>query len=142
MNHREAEAVTAVLFVCLHGSAKSVIAAEYARRLAGERGIRIEATSAGLEPDTEMPDHVVRGLARDGVDVNGRQPHACTRDTLRAAQHVVALGCDVTALLDNPRDATNVVRWDDLPAVSDGYEAARDAIVSHLRTLLDDLRPQ
>ena len=30
-----------VLFVCLHGSAKSVITAEHCRRLAAARGVRV-----------------------------------------------------------------------------------------------------
>jgi len=38
-----------VLFVCLHGSAKSVIATEYFRRLARQRGLDLEV-AAGWHP--------------------------------------------------------------------------------------------
>jgi hypothetical protein len=31
-------------------------------------------------------------------------------------------------------------RWDDVPAVSDGYQAARDVVVGHVAALLDDLQ--
>jgi hypothetical protein len=63
-----------VLFVCLHGSAKSLIAAEYFNRLAAARGIGARATSAGTEPDDTIPPHVTRGLGDDGIDVAGRRP--------------------------------------------------------------------
>ena len=51
-----------VLFVCLHGSAKSVIASQYFRRLAAERGLAADTGSAGTEPDAEIPPGVARGL--------------------------------------------------------------------------------
>src|SRR5919198_3447437 len=40
-----------VLFVCVHGAAKSVIAAAHFRKLAAARGISIDAVAAGTEPD-------------------------------------------------------------------------------------------
>ena len=51
-----------LVFVCLHGSAKSLMAAEYARRFAAERGLPLEVTSAGTNPDPEGPPHVVARL--------------------------------------------------------------------------------
>src|SRR5262250_858896 len=53
-----AEARTAatprVLFVCLHGAAKSVVAAAHFRRLAAARGLSMDAVAAGTEPDPEL----------------------------------------------------------------------------------------
>lgn len=63
-----------VLFVCLHGSAKSVIALEHFRRLAAERGVAVDADSAGTEPDAEIPPRVVQGLLGESIDVRGRRP--------------------------------------------------------------------
>src|ERR671925_873480 len=40
-----------VLFVCLHGAAKSVIGAAHFRRLAAARGLSVDAVAAGTEPD-------------------------------------------------------------------------------------------
>ena len=59
-----------ILFVCLHGSAKSVIASQYFRRVASERGIAADTAAAGTEPDPEIPPGVVRGLGADGFDVS------------------------------------------------------------------------
>jgi len=73
-----------VLFVCLHGSAKSLIAAEYFNRLASARGLDASATSAGTEPDDAIPPRVVSGLAGDGIDVAGRRPRCRRPRTWRA----------------------------------------------------------
>ena len=126
-----------VLFVCLHGAAKSLIAARHFERLARSRGFRVECQCAGLEPDPEVPPHVIAGLAADGFDVSEARPALATSHTLAAADRVVAFGCDLSPL--GARE--DVVRWDGVPDVSDGYEAARDAIVGRLRGLLGALEP-
>jgi protein-tyrosine-phosphatase len=49
-----------VLFVCLHGSAKSLIALEHFRHLAQQRGVDVQADWAGIEPDAEIPPRLSR----------------------------------------------------------------------------------
>jgi len=92
-----------VLFVCLHGSAKSLIAAEYFNRLAAARGLGVRATSAGTEPDAEIPPRVAQGLRADGIDVEGRRPRrptpAVSENFTRARDVIVAR---VTGLLEDP----------------------------------------
>jgi arsenate reductase len=127
---------TRVLFVCLHGAAKSVIAAEYLRLLAARRGIRVETSAAGVEPDVEIPPTVVSSLLAEGVDVRGRQPIGVQREMLERADRVVSFGCDLS---DVTPVGSVVTEWTDVPAVSDGYATARDAIVRRVTTLLDEL---
>ena len=119
-------------FVCLHGSAKSVLAAEYLMRAARARGIAASARAYGLEPDPAMPPHVVAGMAAKGLDVRGRIPSAATPDALARADHVISF-CDVSALLAPGRTAQ---RWDACPAVSDGFDAAWDFITAEVDRLL------
>ncbi|WP_189043981.1 hypothetical protein [Aliidongia dinghuensis] len=52
-----------IAFVCLHGSAKSLIAAEYLNRAARERGLPLTATTAGPEPDAAVSAN--EGVAHD-----------------------------------------------------------------------------
>jgi arsenate reductase len=125
-----------VLFVCLHGSAKSVIAAEFAERLAAERGIPLEAASAGVEPDVEIPPPVSASLLADRIDVRDRKPVAVTEKMIRDAAHVVSFGCDLTGLIPA---GVPVTEWADVPAVSEGYTTARDEIVRRLNVLLDEI---
>ena len=81
-----------MVFVCRHGSAKSLIAAEYLQRLAERHGLDLRATAAGLEPDVEIPATVITGLLEDGIDVRGGRPCRVTREALAGAWRVVAFG--------------------------------------------------
>jgi protein-tyrosine-phosphatase len=123
-----------VLFVCLHGSAKSVIASEHFRRLAAERGADVEVSSAGTDPDAEIPPRVVQGLLGDGIDVRDLRPRHVTRTDLERASRVIAFGCELGDLA--PAGLT-VERWDDVPAVSEDYQRARDVIAARVRTLAE-----
>jgi len=125
-----------LLFVCLHGSAKSLIALEHFRRLATERGVDVQADWAGIEPDAAIPPRVVQGLLGEGIDVRGRQPRQVERADLERASCVVTFACELGAL-----ESSGIARerWDDVPAVSEGYKPARDVIVGRLPGLLDKL---
>jgi arsenate reductase (thioredoxin) len=124
-----------ILFVCQHGSAKSVVAALHLQELAASRGIALECLSAGIDPDDTIPPHVVAGLTGDGLDFDGTKPRLLTSTLVDAATHVVSFAGGVT-----PHGPTkHVITWDDIPAVSDGYAAARDAIVARLQPLLDSI---
>lgn len=123
-----------VVFVCLHGAAKSVIAAAYLPRLAESRGSNIRAISVGIDPAPEVPSPVVEALLKEGIDVSHFRPRRGTRAELAVAWRVVSFGCDLGDLVP---EGVIPIRWDDVPLVSDGVEAARDAIVARLATLLD-----
>jgi protein-tyrosine-phosphatase len=123
-----------VLFVCAHGSAKSVIAMQHFRRLAASRGLGIGATSAGIDPDGEIPPHVVAGLRDDGLTTEGLHPQRLTEGDLRTAWRVITFGCDLGEVVPA---GCEIERWDDVPMVSDGYAAARSAILARVTALLD-----
>ncbi len=125
-----------VLFVCLHGSAKSVIASQYFGRLAAERGVNADSLAAGTEPDTDIPPGFVQGLGRDGIDLVGLRPRRITRADLERASRVVAFGCDLEDIVP---PGLAMERWDDVPRVSEDYERARDVIAARVRALVDEL---
>jgi arsenate reductase (thioredoxin) len=122
-----------VVFVCLHGAAKSVIAAELYKRRAAQAGQDVEVTALGLEPDPEVAPGAARGLLAEGIDVRGLTPRAVTAVDLADAGHVVAFGCDLSAVA---RPGLAVEQWPDVPAVSDGYAAARASIGDHVERLI------
>lgn len=122
-----------VVFVCLHGAAKSVIGAAHFRRLASARGLSIGAVAAGTEPDPQLAPGAVKGLTGDGLPAWPARPRPVTLYDLESATRVVTFGCAV-----NPRQGQRVDQWD-VPAVSDGYEAARDRIVANLERLVAEL---
>lgn len=122
-----------VLFVCLHGAAKSVIGAAHFRRLAATRGLAMDAAAAGTEPDPELAAGAVKGLAGDGLRAAPGRPRPVTLYDLDSATRVVSFGCNVT-----PAKGQRVDQWD-VPAVSEGYESARDRIVAHVEHLVSEL---
>jgi arsenate reductase (thioredoxin) len=61
-----------VLFVCIHNSARSQVAEELLRNLAGDM---FEVESAGLEPGKLNPV-VVEVLKEEGIDIAGKQTKA------------------------------------------------------------------
>ena len=122
-----------VLFVCLHGAAKSVVGAAHFRRLAAARGLAVDAAAAGTEPDPELAPGAVKGLAADGLGPAPARPRPVTLHDLRTATRVVSFGCDVV-----PAKGQRVDQWD-VPAVSDGYAAARDRIVANVERLVSEL---
>lgn len=122
-----------VLFVCLHGAAKSVIGAAYFRRLAAARGLAVDAVAAGTEPEPALAPAAVAGLAADGMRPPLGRPRAVTLYDLDRATRVVSFGCDIT-----PAKGQRVDRWE-VPAVSDGYGVARDWIAARVERLVEEL---
>jgi arsenate reductase len=128
--------MTTILFVCLHGAAKSAIAAADFERLARQRGLDTRAAFAGTEPDPAIAPKVVAALLADGVDLRGRRPRRVTREDVEGASRIVTFGCD---LGDAAAPGARIERWDDVPAVSDDFDRARAAIDAKVARLLDEL---
>ena len=126
-----------VLFVCLHGAAKSVLAAVDFERLAKERGLGVTVESAGTEPDPEIAPGVAAALKAEGVDMAGQKPRLLTREMATRASRIVAFGCDLGTAAP---PGAKIDQWADVPAVSDGLPAARAAIRTHVERLLDEWR--
>jgi catechol 2,3-dioxygenase-like lactoylglutathione lyase family enzyme/protein-tyrosine-phosphatase len=127
-----------VVFVCEHGSAKSVIAAAHFQRLAAAAGLDVRAISRGTDPDPELPPNAINGLARDGLRPPEDAPRRLTATELANATQVVTF-CDLPAVYS---DHGPIERWEDIPAVSDDYDTARRVIVTRVERLVSELRSQ
>jgi protein-tyrosine-phosphatase len=130
---------THVLFMCPHGAAKSVLASAYFRRLAKERGLNVVVDSAGTEPDPAVAPAVAAHLAKQGYPVPSEKPRLVTPDDFAKADVVISLGCDLTR---SPKPAGTLVKWDDVPAPSEDFAGADDAIRRHVAALVDQLAEQ
>jgi arsenate reductase (thioredoxin) len=126
-----------LLFVCIHGSAKSLIASEYFRRLAERQGVKVDVASSGTDPDSDIPVQVVKGLLEDGIDVRGSRPRQVTREQLADSWRVVSFGCD---LVDLAPPGVRVEHWDDIPAVSEDFKVARECILARLPRILAECK--
>jgi len=83
----------AVIFVCEHGAAKSVVATAYFNKLAAERKLPFRATFRGTSLQDDLSGRAVEGLKADGVAVptgNRRRSLVRTSRTRRTSSPSVA----------------------------------------------------
>jgi arsenate reductase (thioredoxin) len=83
-----------VLFVCVHNSARSQMAEELLRKIAGNR---FDVESAGLEPGVLNP-HVIEVLKEEGIDITGKKTKSAF-ELLKAGRYYtyVITVCDETS---------------------------------------------
>jgi protein-tyrosine-phosphatase len=125
-----------VLFVCEHGSAKSVVAAAHFNKLAREKGLNVRALSRGTDPDKEFPPHVLRGLRKESLTPGEAKPKLLSEEDIAGAVRLVAF-CD----LPNDTGAKlNAESWSDVPPVSENYAKARDEIAARVGKLLNEMQ--
>jgi protein-tyrosine-phosphatase len=122
-----------VAFVCLHGSAKSLIAAEQFNRLAAAKSLPFRATTSGPEPDAEVPANVVAGFETRGIDVSGYKPTLIAANQLADTDLIVSFVCDAGRRL---APGKLEVRWDDCPTVADDFDVAWGFITGRVEELL------
>jgi arsenate reductase (thioredoxin) len=126
-----------VLFVCEHGSAKSTIAAAHFNNIARERNLTARAISRGTDPDETYPPNVTAGLGRDGLHAEESRPKKLSDADFATAGHVVVFNQQPSVQSNN----SVIHDWSDVPAVSEGYDVARDEILERVKSMLHELRP-
>jgi arsenate reductase (thioredoxin) len=122
-----------VLFICEHGSAKSIVAAAHFNELARRHEMPYRAVSRGTDPDEALHPAAVAGLTRDALTVTD-PPRKLAEDDWRGAARVVSFGT-----LDPEYADVEYNLWT-VPAVSEDYDAARSAIVARLNVMIDEFQ--
>jgi len=125
-----------IVFVCEHGAAKSVIATAYFNKLAAERGLPYRATFRGTSPQDDLSVRAVAGLKADGLAIPSGKPAMISDADVSDATHIFAIGC---TLPERAVRSGKAADWSDVPD-DQGYGPMRDAIVRHVRQLLDELK--
>src|SRR5215470_17204871 len=132
--------IQTILFVCEHGSAKSVIAAAHFNRLAEQKNLPYRAIARGINPDAEIPQQVRLNLAKDGLDVATWKPQLVAEKDVREATRVVTFGCRLP--FSDKITEGKLVDWQDVPSTSEDYERARTMIVNKIDALIKTLTPK
>lgn len=132
-----APASKTVLFVCEHGTVKSLLAKVLFEEYAQQVGLHMRAESRGTHADSIVPPWMLRGLTLDHVDLGTWHPQTLGESDLVAASYVVSF--------DVPEAATAAARvprtqWDGLPSVTQDYSKGRDAIRARVHSLVDSLK--
>ena len=127
-----------IIFVCEHGAALSVVSAAYFNKLAQERHLNLHAIARGVEPQKELSVSALQGLNSDGVFFETTRPQRLSIKDSKNARRVVSF----TSLPPQYYTVTLVETWADVPPTAAGYARARDAILVHLRELIQQLESE
>jgi arsenate reductase len=125
-----------VLFVCVHNAGRSQMAAALLDQAAAGR---VQVTSAGSQPASEINPAVVQAMAEVGLDLSREFPGPLTGDQVQAADVVITMGCgDACPVYPGKR----YLDWDlpdpvglDLAAI----RPIRDDISRRVRNLISEL---
>lgn len=125
-----------VLFVCVHNAGRSQMAAGWLRHLAGDR---VDVRSAGSEPADQINPAAAQAMAEVGIDITDATPAELTRDTARAADVIVSMGCgDACPIFPGKRYED--WKLDDPAGLGiDAVRPIRDAIRRRVEVLLTGL---
>jgi arsenate reductase (thioredoxin) len=124
-----------VVFVCEHGSVKSLIAMEYFNRRVQERGLAYRAIARGTAPEPIVPSSVREGLRSAGFDVSHYVPRLFEASDVEDAVLVVSFDQDIAKMVG---EKARHLAWDKLPGVLTDYARGRDEIVRHVDELIDE----
>ncbi|MBR7828710.1 arsenate reductase ArsC [Actinospica sp. MGRD01-02] len=127
-----------VLFVCVHNTGRSQIAAAL---LAHRSGGAVIARSAGSAPRGEIDPAVLRALHELGIDLAHAYPKPLTDEVVQAADAVVTMGCgDACPIYPGKR----YLDWhlpDPEGRSIEEVRVIRDQIDARVRDLLAELQP-
>ena len=79
-----------VLFVCVHNSGRSQMAAGYMSKLGGDK---VVVRSAGSAPKESISLTVIEAMAEVGIDITQEYPKPLTDEVVRASDAVITMGC-------------------------------------------------
>jgi arsenate reductase len=128
---------TKVLFLCVHNSARSQMAAAYLKAMAGDR---FQAESAGLELGKLNP-YVVRAMAEDGIDISGNK----TQSVFDLASAGKRFDCVITVCSKEAAEACPIFPGDSeklhwpFPDPST-FKGADDEVMARVREVRDMIR--
>ena len=83
--------------MCVHNAGRSQMAEAFAREIARERGLDIEAESAGTLGGGTLNPVAVAAMREVGIEMGDARPKALTPEMVARADRIVSMGCGVDA---------------------------------------------
>ncbi len=132
----ESSDVKDVLFVCVHNSGRSQMAAGFMSNLGGER---VVVRSAGSAPKESISLIVVEAMAEVGIDISLEYPKPLTEEVVRAADAVITMGCGDACPVYPGKRYEDWVLDDPAGQGIDSVRIIRDEIKHRVEHLLSEL---
>ena len=82
-----------VLFVCVHNSGRSQMAAGFMTELSGGK---VEVLSAGSAPKDSINPIAVEAMSEVGIDIANNVPKVLTTEAVQQSDVVITMGCGDT----------------------------------------------
>lgn len=123
--------VPELLFVCEHNTARSQMAAAFAKHYAGEH---VHVRAAGRQPLGFINPLVERAMAERGIEISKPYPQGIEGDILHAADVIVEIGCELPRM-----SAKQHLSWDVVDPHGESLaevRQCRDLIDAKVRDLL------
>ena len=128
--------VPEVLFVCVHNSGRSQMAAGLLSKL-GEG--RVHVRTAGSDPADEINPRAVEAMEEVGVDLSDEFPKPLTDEFVRAADVVITMGCGDACPIYPGKRYEDWELEDPFGKDIATVRRIRDEIEARVRALLDEL---
>ena len=128
-----------VLFVCVHNSGRSQMAAGLVKLRS--RG-RIHVRSAGSSPGEEINPNAVLALEELGVDMSEEFPKPLTDEVVRAADVVITMGCGDACPIYPGKKYEDWALDDPAGQDLETVRRIRDELDQRVRKLIGELLPE
>ncbi len=129
-------ALPSIVFLCVHNAGRSQMAAGWATALGGDR---VEVSSGGSDPASEVNPAAVAAMAEAGIDIADRFPKPWTDEIIQAAEVIVTMGCgDACPIFPGKRYEDREVDDPSGREIAD-VRPIRDDIEGRVKRLLDEL---
>jgi protein-tyrosine-phosphatase len=125
-----------VLFVCVHNSGRSQMAAGFMAKLGGDRVI---VRSAGSAPKETISPTVVEAMAELGIDISQEFPKPLTEEVVRASDAVITMGCGDACPVYPGKRYEDWVLDDPAGQGIESVRVIRDEIKGRVESLLAEL---
>jgi len=129
-------AMKKVLFVCVHNSARSQMAAAFFNQMTKSKAMAI---SAGTRPAAQVNPLVVRVMGEIGIDISKQRPKALTLEMIEKADRVITMGCSVEEVCPASFAPTEDWELDDPEGKPlDEVRKIRDVVKARVEVLVKD----
>ena len=127
-----------VLFVCVHNSGRSQMAAGFMSQLGGSK---VVVRSAGSAPRESISPIVIEVMSELGIDITHEYPKPLTDEVVRASDAVITMGCGDACPIYPGKRYEDWALDDPADQSIEAVRVIRDEVKKRVEKLLSELRP-
>ncbi len=127
-----------ILFVCVHNSGRSQMAAGFTSQLGGSK---VVVRSAGSAPRESISPIVIEVMSEVGIDITHEFPKPLTDEVVRASDAVITMGCGDACPIFPGKRYEDWVLDDPADQSIEAVRVIRDEIKKRVEQLLSELIP-